>query len=81
MYNYIIVIIKYDVDHCGSNPFFVCWAYFGMVIEIRDKVEKKENNWVRAYLLGSAGTKWGGGRQNLRNQRHLSWSGLFGISD
>lgn len=56
IYNYIIVIIKYDVDHCGSN-FFICGASLGIVIEmIRDKVKKEESNWVRACSLGSATT-------------------------
>lgn len=60
IYNYIIVIIKYDVGHCGSNPFFICGAFLGMVIEIiRDMVEKRESNRVRACLLGSCRTKAG----------------------
>lgn len=58
IYNYIIVIIKYDVGHCGSNPFFICGPSLGMVIEIiRDIVEKRESNWVRVCLLGSDRTK------------------------
>jgi hypothetical protein len=41
IYNYIIVIIKYDVGHCGSNLIFICGASFGLIIEIiRDKVER-----------------------------------------
>lgn len=57
IYNYIIVIIKYDVGHWGFNPFFICGSSFGLVIEIIGaKVEKRESNWVRACLLGSYGT-------------------------
>lgn len=40
------------------QPFLHLWVLFGMVIEIiRTKVEKREGNWVRACLLGSARTK------------------------
>lgn len=57
IYNYIIVIIKYDVGHWGFNPFFICGSSFGLVIEIIGaKVERRESNWVRACLLGSYGT-------------------------
>lgn len=57
IYNYIIVIIKYDVGHWGFNPFFICGSSFGLVIEIIGaKVEERESNWVRACLLGSYGT-------------------------